>query len=60
MQQTSRDDHFRFSLVFIKKNNQTEIKKKPKPNQNRFKPTGFGLVRFSSVFREKTVQTGVA
>jgi hypothetical protein len=24
----SRGDHFQFSLIFIKKNNQTEIKKK--------------------------------
>jgi hypothetical protein len=43
----------RFGSVFIKKSNQTEIffLKKPKPNRNRFKPTGFGSVRF---FREKT------
>jgi hypothetical protein len=34
-----------FGSVFIKKNNQIEIKKK-KPNRNRFKPTGFGSVRF--------------
>jgi hypothetical protein len=41
-------------LVFIKKSNQTEfcfLKKKPKPNRNRVKPTGFGSVRF---FRAKT------
>jgi hypothetical protein len=39
----------RFGSVFIKKSNQTEFfffKKKPKPNRNRFKPTGFGSVRF--------------
>ena len=30
----SRGDHFQFGLIFIKKNNQTEIKKKkPKPVQ---------------------------
>jgi hypothetical protein len=42
-----------FGSVFIKKNNQTEffLKKKPKPNRNRVKPTGFGSVQF---FREKT------
>jgi hypothetical protein len=39
-------------LVFIKKNNQTEIFFKK--NRNRFKPTGFGSVRFGSVFRTKT------
>jgi hypothetical protein len=43
-----KGDHFRFGSVFIKKNNQTEIfffkKKKPKPNRNRVKPTGFGSV----------------
>ena len=38
-----RGDHFRFGLVFIKKNNQTGFKKKKlKPNWNRFKPTSFG------------------
>jgi hypothetical protein len=50
----SRGEHFRFGSVFIKKNNQTEIfflKKKPKPNRNRVKPTGFGSIRF---FRAKT------
>jgi hypothetical protein len=37
-----RDDYFLFGLVFIKKNNQTNFfLKKPKPNRNRFKPTGF-------------------
>jgi hypothetical protein len=42
-----RGDYFRFGLVFIKKNNQTEFfLKKSKPNRNRFKPTGFGLVQF--------------
>jgi len=48
----TRDDHFRFGSVFIKKSNQTEFKKK---NRNRFKLIGFGLVfsdknRFGSVF----------
>jgi hypothetical protein len=33
------------------------LKKKPKPNRNRVKPTGFGSVRF---FRQKPVQTGLA
>jgi hypothetical protein len=47
-----RGNHFWFGLVFIKKNNQTEIKKK---YRNRFKPTGFGLVRF---FRTKTGSNG--
>jgi len=51
----TRGDHFRLGSVFIKKSNQTEIifflKKKPKPNRNRVKPTGFGSVRF---FRAKT------
>jgi hypothetical protein len=48
-----RGVHFQFGSVFIKKNNQTEIffLKKLKPNRNRFKPTGFGSVRF---FRTKT------
>ena len=45
----SRGDHFQFGLIFIKKNNQTEIKKKE--NRNRFKPTSFSSVRF---FRTKT------
>jgi hypothetical protein len=48
-------DSVRFLL---KKNNQTEKKKilkKPKPNRNRFKPTGFGSVRFLG---QKPVQTG--
>jgi hypothetical protein len=31
-------------LIFIKKSNQTELKKKL--NRNRFKPTGFGSVQF--------------
>jgi hypothetical protein len=37
-----------FGSVFIKKSNQTDIffEKKPKPNRNRVKPTGFGSVRF--------------
>jgi hypothetical protein len=56
---TSRGDHFRFGSVFIKKVTKLNFfLKKPKPNRNRFKPTGFGLVfwtktgskRFGSVF----------
>jgi hypothetical protein len=45
----TRGDHFRFGSVFIKKNNQTEFKKKK--NRNQFKLIGFGSVRF---FRTKT------
>jgi hypothetical protein len=45
------------SVRFLsKKNNQIEkrkLKKKPKPNRNRVKPTGFGSVRFG-FFRAKT------
>ena len=54
--ESGRGDHFRFGSVFIKKSNQTEIfffEKKPKPNRNRVKPTGFGSVRFGFC-REKT------
>jgi len=60
MVQLFRGDHFQFGLVFIKKSNQTDLKKKkPKPNRNRFKPTGFGSIRF--VFLEqKLVQTSLA
>jgi hypothetical protein len=39
-------NYFLFGSVFIKKNNQTEFKKKTKSNRNRFKPTGFSLARF--------------
>jgi len=49
-----RGNHFRFELVFIKKNNQTEIflKKKPKPIQtDQFR---FGFLG------QKPVQTGLA
>ena len=46
----NRGDYFWFRLVFIKKSNQIKIiiflKKKPKPNRNRVKPTGFSSVRF--------------
>ena len=51
----------RFGSVFIKKNNQTEFffLKKPKPNWNRFKPNGFGSVRFGFL-EKKPVQTGLA
>jgi len=47
-----------FGSVFIKKNNQTEFffEKKPKPNRNRVKPTGFGSVFLG----KKPVQTGLA
>jgi hypothetical protein len=59
----TRGDHFRLGSVFIKKSNQTEIiiflKKKPKPNRNRVKPTGFGSVRFGFL-GQKLVQTGLA
>ena len=51
-----------FGSVFIKKSNQTEFfkkKKKPKPNRNQFKPTGFGSVRFGFL-EKKPVQTGLA
>jgi len=42
----TRGDHFRFDSVFFLKNNQTELKKKPKPVQtDRF--------RFGSVFLDK-------
>jgi hypothetical protein len=48
-----RGDYFRFGSVFIKKVTKSKffLKKKPKPNRNQVKPTGFGSVRF---FREKT------
>jgi hypothetical protein len=37
-----RGDYFQIGSVFIKRSNQTGyLKKKPKPNRNRFKPTGF-------------------
>jgi len=54
----------RFGSVFIKKSNQTKIflkktETEPKPNQNRFKPTGFGLVWFGFL-EKKPVQTGLA
>jgi hypothetical protein len=46
-----RGDHFQFSLVFIKKNNQTDFFKKTKP-----KPVQTDRFRFGSVwfFRTKT------
>ena len=49
-----RGDYFRFGSVFIKKITKPKfffLKKKPKPNRNRVKPTGFGSVCF---FRAKT------
>jgi hypothetical protein len=49
----------RFGSVFIKKSNQTEIFFKKKKNRNRFKPTGFGSVRFGFL-EKKPVQTGLA
>jgi len=50
----SRGDYFLFGSVFIKKNNKTGFfYKKPKPNQNQFKPTGFGSV----ILGQKPVQT---
>jgi len=55
-----RGDHFRFGSVFIKKSNQTEFKKKkPKPNRNLVKPTGFGAVQFGFL-GQKPIQTGLA
>ena len=45
-----RDDYFLFDLVFIRKKKRNQIFYYLK-NQNRFKPTGFGSVRF---FRTKT------
>jgi len=47
-----RSDYFRFGSVFIKKNNQTEIKKKTKPVQT-------GQFRFGSIWFFKT-KTGLA
>ena len=44
----NRGDHFRFASVFIKKITKLNLKKKLKPNRNRFKPNGF-----SSVFLDK-------
>jgi hypothetical protein len=36
--------------LLLKTNNQTEFKKKPKPNRNRFKPIQTDRFRFNSVF----------
>jgi hypothetical protein len=44
---------------FYQKNNQTEFFFLKKKNRNRFKPTGFGSVRFSFL-EKKPVQTGLA
>jgi hypothetical protein len=54
MVQLFRGDHFQFGLVFIKKSNQTDLKKKktetePKPVQTDW--FRFGSIRF---FRTKT------
>ena len=49
-------DSIRFLLKKIIKLKKI-FKKKPKPNRNRFKPTGFGSVRFLG---QKPVQTGLA
>jgi hypothetical protein len=47
----SRDDYFRFGLVFIKKNNQTEIfKKKTETGSNRFGSVFSVFSGFGSVF----------
>jgi len=43
----SRDDYFRFGLVFIKKIIEPKFFKK---NQNRVKPVWLGFLDFSSVF----------
>ena len=54
----NRDDHFRFSLIFIKKITKPVLK-----NQNQTKTDSNRLVsvRFSSVILEqKPVQTGLA
>jgi hypothetical protein len=53
---SSRGDHFRFGLVFIKKNNQIEFFyiKKPKPNPNQTDRFLFGFLG------QKPVQTGLA
>jgi len=53
---TTRGNHFRFGSVRflskkVTKSNFFFLKKKPKPNRNQVKPTGFGSVRF---FRAKT------
>jgi uncharacterized membrane-anchored protein YjiN (DUF445 family) len=48
-------NYFRFDSVFIKKSNQTKIKKK---NRNRFKPTSFGFVRFDFL-EQNPVQTSL-
>jgi len=49
-------DHFQFKSIFIKKKSKLKIIFWKK-NRNRFKPTGFGSVRF---FRTKPVQTVLA
>ena len=51
---TTRGNHFQFGSVFIKKNNQTEIKKK-KPKPNRTGSNRLVSVRF---FRTKPVWLG--
>jgi hypothetical protein len=61
---TIRGDHFRFGSVRFLSKKVTKpkfffLKKKPKPNRNRVKPTGFGSVRFGFL-GQKPVQTGLA
>jgi len=52
-----RGDYFLFGFIFIKKIIKLNFfKKKPKPNRNRFKLTGFSSVRF---LEQKPVQTGL-
>jgi hypothetical protein len=56
----SRVEMIIFGLVqfLLKKSNQTDFFfKNPKPNRNRFKPTGFGSVWFSFLGK-KPIQTG--
>jgi hypothetical protein len=49
----------RFLSKKVTKPNFFFLKKKPKPNRNRVKPTGFGSVRFGFL-GQKPVQTGLA
>jgi hypothetical protein len=50
----TRGDYFRFGLVFIQKNNQTEFKKKTETGSNRPVSVRFGF------FGQKPVQTSLA
>ena len=56
-----RSDHFRFSSIFIKKDNQTEIFFLKKKTETEPKPGQTDRFRFGSVFLgQKPVQTGLA